>query len=516
MAATADWAFSATVEPTLPALAWVARIRPGVVEVACGNSVRVEPEGIFEGVWAGDDALESVASATTVFGSGVVRRGGDLLLIGPSHSFEGVYFDESGGALVCSNSLVGLLVSTGRELDPRQPYPQIFLRAAAIKWFPQDTARGPLHGAGFDIPVIGGSVAAVYYENLRIGTDLTTEIEAKLRERTFTSFADYRQRLFAMTESVLAQARPREAVVALSSGYDSTATAAVAAQFGARRAISFADARGSVPDSGEPTAEALGMKLEIADRLAYRRSRDLPEAEFLATGMSGEDVIFSAFEEQLRSGLLLTGYWSGHVWQKFTTPYGWWSAPVDVAGNSLTEFRLRTDFIHVPLPHFGAIQDPRMSTMANDADMLQFHVGGGYDRPVPRRLAEEAGVPRGTFAFSKRAANANLHRDGEPAFAPATLESIREFSRREGAEFGVPPRPRFGPLHRRAIRLAHRFHARPLVEPLLARRRSLVHFDPMPGNVLLRWAVSVVRPRYAAVAPSTQSVAGQSVAREES
>jgi len=40
---------------------------------------------------------------------------------------------------------------------------------------------------------------------------------------------------------------------------------------------------------------------------------------------------------------------------------------------------------------------------------------------------------------------------------------------------------------------------RPLVGGLERRRERLVHFEPEFGNLVFRWAVSVVRPRYQAV-----------------
>ncbi len=503
------WTFSTVQSDRLPALAWIATVRPSTVEVDCGRSVRVERDGVFEGTWAGDPDLASVVSATTVFGSGVIVVGDGLVVVGPSHSLEAVYTVERRDEVLVSNSLAGLLTRARLELDPGFLYPPILLQAADLKWFPQDTADGPLRGARVAIPTSGQPVSAYFYENVVIGLDLATSISAKPREPTFNSFADYRQRLFEATESVFANARPRTSVVALSSGYDSTATAAVAAQLGCRRAVTFSRAKPAadgrpMDDSGMAAAAALGLQLETFDRLAYLSRADLPEAEFLATGMSGEDVVITAFEAALAGSVFLTGYWAGHMWHKFTTPFGWQSAPVDVAGCSMTEFRLRTDFFHFPLPYFGAIQTPRMSSMALDPDMQPFTVGGGYDRPVARRLAEEAGIARGSFAISKRAANATLHRDGPAAFAPATLEVVNAFAAREGARLRFPARPAIGRRQRALIKLAHRLRARWLVSRLLDRRRSLVHFDPEPGSLLFRWAVSIVKPRYEALGATVE------------
>ena len=74
----------------------------------------------------------------------------------------------------------------------------------------------------------------------------------------------------------------------------------MAARVGCRRAVSLKTATPigatSIYDSGAATAKTLGMDLQDFDRLAYQGSTDLPEAEFLASGMTGEDVVFSEME----------------------------------------------------------------------------------------------------------------------------------------------------------------------------------------------------------------------------
>ncbi|MDE5832358.1 MAG: hypothetical protein K2H64_05150 [Desulfovibrio sp.] len=40
--------------------------------------------------------------------------------------------------------------------------------------------------------------------------------------------------------------------------------------------------------------------------------------------------------------------------------------------------------------------------------MLPWTLGNAYDRPVPRRLAEEAGVPRELFGMRKAANNPDI------------------------------------------------------------------------------------------------------------
>lgn len=501
-----DWRFDLLAQPTLPALAWVARIRPGRVEVRHGASVKVGDDAFFEGTWAGSPELSALPDATTVFGSGMVARAGVLTAVSPSHHLEGIYHARAGDALVVANSLVGLMVATGLELDPRFDYPSLFLASAELCWMIENDRQGQrqlLHSS-FGIPTRTAPITAWFVENLTVHEDLSISESRKPREAPFESFADYKARLIAATASLFANGAPYEPVVALSSGYDSTAVAAVASQAGCARSVGFDTARrsprdGRDNDSGSPSAAQLGLAHVTRERLAYQDAPDAAEAEFLCAGLAGEDVMFRSFEADLPRSILLSGYWAG---TEFAMPDrdAWRHVrPLTTAGADFGEFRLRTDFFHVPLPVFGAARTLDAPSLLDRAEMDPYRVGGQYDRPIPRRLAEEAGIARGSFATAKRAANVILVREGLDAFTPATRRSIARLAESHGEHVAAKRRRPFSRLERAALRAAHALPATGLVELLERRRAGLTHFEPRFGNLLFRWAVSVVSERYAEV-----------------
>ena len=504
---TASWQFRYAPTPELPALAWVARIRAGSLDVEYGASVRREEAGFFEGTWAGPSELDSLLESTTVFGSGIVARGGDLVVVTPSHHLEGVYQVRAGEALLVSNSLVGLLHAANLALDPEADYPALFRAASALCWLIDDLSEDPagrLIGASVDIPTQTDPVTARYYENLLIRADLSVAEARKRREGPFASFADYSRRLTDALASAISNAGAYQPVVSLSSGYDSTAVAVVAAKVGCRRAVGFSTSRpsphdGGPSDSGAATAELLGLEYELFDRLAYLDSDDLPEAEFLASGTVGEDIIFHALESAVYRTSLLTGYWGGTQFAMSHSDDWRHVGPASTAGADLTEFRLRNDFYHLPLPLFGAAQDPGAPRLLDRPEMEPFRVGGYYDRPIPRRLAEEAGVPRGSFAVAKRAANVLFQHDGPEAFSHASRASLEEFAAREGRRVAFRRRSRVQRRDRAIIAAAHSLKASRLVHSLERRRASLVHFEREFGTLVFRWAVSVIGQRYRAV-----------------
>ena len=223
----------------------------------------------------------------------------------------------------------------------------------------------------------------------------------------------------------------------------------------------------------------------------------MPEAEFLATGNSGEDVSMVTMERHLGRTLLINGMVGNAMWR-----YGRWPRRdlwrTDLSGCSMTEFRLRLDSIYLPLPAFGMTEIPSMQTITQSAQMRPWSVGGYYDEPIARRIAEDAGIPRGSFATFKRAATAVIHLWGKEAMSPASLASAEAFAASEGRDLRLRPRPRLQRRQRLFIKLAHLFRMDRLVVPIQRQRRGLIHFEPRAGSILFRWGVAQVRPRYEA------------------
>ncbi len=106
----------------------------------------------------------------------------------------------------------------------------------------------------------------------------------------------------------------------------------------------------------------------------------------------------------------------------------------DLSSCSLTEFRLRVDFVHLPLLFFGASEKFSIIDITDSPAMRPWTMPGLYDKPMQRRLAEEGGVARGTFATVKRRASATIHRDGLAAMAPASAAAVRRFALTEGRD----------------------------------------------------------------------------------
>jgi len=153
--------------------------------------------------------------------------------------------------------------------------------------------------------------------------------------------------------------------------------------------------------------------------------------------MGGEDYPFLGFGPRAARSILLTGFTGDVVWKRHAEPANDLRRK-DVSGSTLTELRLRHGFVQVPVPvpFIGATHYDALLRMAESEEMRPYQVGGRYDRPVPRRIAEEAGVPRGAFGTVKKAASVVFDWGGL-FWSPTSLQDLEAFERRLLAEQGI-------------------------------------------------------------------------------
>jgi len=68
----------------------------------------------------------------------------------------------------------------------------------------------------------------------------------------------------------------------------------------------------------------------------------------------------------------------------------------------MIEMRLRTNFVHLPPAYFGAGRADRLLAISKSEEMAPWTLWNEYDRPIARRMIEEAGVPRELFGQTKK------------------------------------------------------------------------------------------------------------------
>jgi hypothetical protein len=501
----------------LPRLAWLLELRPGETTATVHHGPWVETAERFfcDGAWDGAFERGALAASGLLMGTGGEIAAGELVLATASHPFDGLYAHRSARCLRISPSLPFLLERAGTRL--------------AIDYIPyQARINETFKGLDYHVdslPLAGGDAVGVYrMRNLRVDGDLEIRIEHKPDAPRFTDFASYRRFLVEglrrIAENAQSPARKHRytLLATVSSGYDSVASAAVAADCGCAEAVTIRSARPEtrsasdeeLDDSGAPVARALGMRVEEFERGAYRDEPGFPEAEFLVGGDLGQDVVMRAFEGRLAERLLISGVHGDMVWglQRGAVkahPLRRDLVRPSASTASISEFKMRVGFVHAPLPCFGAVSFPDIQAISNSPEMTPWTLGTRYDRPIARRLAEERGVDRSLFGHQKRAVTVLLNSAVRvrQQLTGASRSSFERFVANHARERDASVTARF-----RTLYALHHWLRKPIqnANAVLARlgvswRVSspvppLYRHDPGDPSFLVHWGLEHTMPRY--------------------
>lgn len=505
-----------TFRPTsialLPRLAWCASMTVGsdVAELWHGTWVETREGGYVEGAWDDDFAGGRFDQATALFGSGGRAETDGWHFATPTHMMAHLFALPLEGRLVISNSLAFLLAQAEDSLDPAHArYYFDFLRCR------RRGLRQP--PAGYTLPTARRRRIHLFIDtNILILPDLSLHLRPKTTGPAPTDFASYRDLLQTSLRRLLANAAdPRRhhryrPVIALSQGFDSTAVAALASD--CREALTLItppDAK-APGDNAAPIAALLGLNLTTYDRHAYRQLPGAPEAEFCAGMSFGAWSPLAAAVEQLKGACVLMGNYGDDLWTTATNKVlPDLLAPTDslVEASSVNEFRLRTGFIFCPAPWIGAVHGPAIHRISTSAEMKPWRRGGAYDRPIPRRIAEESGIPRTAFGQHKIG---GLHRtmSRAEAMSPAGYSDFQDFlathttSRRPRPGHGltVAAERAAGRLHMWMVaglrRLPTSLYLRCLPLALLPLRDLAHPLWRSPYLFTFHWGIERIRPRY--------------------
>jgi hypothetical protein len=419
---------------TLPKLAWCAVMRRGDETVRVYHGLWVETRDRFfvDGVWDGPFEDGDIDTSGLLMGSGAKIIGNKVVFATPCHTLEKLHLYKTEELAFVSPSIAFLLAKARCGLDMNYiPYESDLL----------EQMLGLKHHVG-DIPLDnGGKMLLCRYRNIEIGSDLEFHIQPKPEPPSIGDYTGYKAFLLTGLARLAENARdPARAVhyrplTTISTGYDSTACSALATEIGCKEAVTFVNAREEydcAQDSGIQIGKLMGLHVREYKQDAYRSLSGFPEAEFAAEGEGGPDVVMVSMEDDLRQRLIITGIHGDMVWER-QSKYGVTSDIVrdTLHGSTLSEFRMRVGFVHVPVPFIGCINFPSIHKISNSDEMAPWSVGGKYDRPIARRIVEEMGVERNSFGMRKLAVTtylpANPFRKKKSVISPNSKESLRRF-----------------------------------------------------------------------------------------
>jgi hypothetical protein len=415
--------FAYSLAESFPPLVWVATFPPNqkIVSVLHGRFVETNPHFFVEGAWAGDFSEGQIQNTDTVFGSGGVLTDETVTFASCTATTDFLYHSNNINHFAISNSLPLLLAMLDDELQIAcEDYSRINM-----------SILDGIHQYQANIPTRKGHVIRVMHRNVRFGTDGITLVEKQLPPE-FKQFEDYRDFMQGRIGELFANARhparknQMKIFSTQSRGYDSTAVNALAAPFGidniftspeSKEKESFYNGKESHTPSDDGTAicTTLGLPCTQIDRRSFEKKALTAEEYYWAGLDNNSDLNLHEITSYVsQPTLLLTGqygeFWytrditGEHRMHYFDDSLKKW----DLAGHGLSEIRLMTGFIQAAIPVIGSRNRTAILRITESPEMLPWRLNTRYDRPIPRRIAEEAGVPREMFGQIKLASIVHL------------------------------------------------------------------------------------------------------------
>jgi hypothetical protein len=404
--------------PALPKLAWLAQVngRDHTCAVTHGLWVETAAQFFIEGVWDGEFTEGAFDRSACVFGSGAVVHDDTLVFVPSASTTDYLYWWSSAdtSAVLVANSLPLLLACRGDELDPAvQDYDAI-----------NNSIKAGIDGYAASVPTVHGGVKRLMHWNLLVSPGGVRQRD-KPRPPGFESFEDYFTYLDQACAGLAANAkdahrrRPMAIFSTQSRGYDSTAANAVMAPHGIDLVLTVSQGKGrgffadedqhlQVNDDGSDICHFFKLPCVAIERRALE-TESSKEYLFYACLHETGDFNFLQIDDHVRQPTVLMTGCLGELWYG-AAYYAEHSGAVnshlvrgDLGNHGLTEIRLQAGYVQLAFPYIGARNRADIFRITESQAMAPWRLHNNYDRPIPRRLAEQTGLPRAAFGQLKMA-----------------------------------------------------------------------------------------------------------------
>jgi len=420
------------IQKTWPKLAWVAKISPDkeTVIVFHGSMVEIGVDWAVEGVWAGTFGDFDFDKTDLFYGSGIRKRNNVLTFVSSASGVDRLWYVKYNEKYYVSNTLPGLLQKTGLNL------------LMDYKFYAKDLTSVQTLGLNRHVKIIKTNYAelhVVYFKNICWNSSGMMVVDKPDTTPELNTFEVYKQYMYDNAVKLGENARDAQRkfkidlLVGLSSGYDSIATAIISKQSGCKKAASIVNPssfwRGS--DSGLHISKKLGLSCQILkhDKKKYRQELSV----WASTGSDGGRNL-TLFDYPKPLCLFFSGGYGDVVWD---INHPLLSEPRGGVNEMLCEFRLIEGLFITVVPWWGIRKAQEIQKINQLKEMVPWSLGTDYDRPVARRIIEEAGISRGHFAIRKKNTASN-----NPYWWPSTKEAHDKFNQYL-IEHGMKPSSRF-------------------------------------------------------------------------
>ena len=385
----------------IPRLAYCVVVDGERVRLYHGVDVEVHGSWFCDGAWDGAFDEGRIDTGFLAGTGGQLIAGGLRLIAGPNPA-DRIFLVRRADGWLASNSLPFLLAMLDDALDPAHlGYRSLF--------------RSLMHGLRIGprtFPTRAGTTVRLLVDETVELVGSASSFASRPAEAPFSDYQGYRAHVVETMGRLVANATdPARTttyppIVTASGGYDSTAVLVLASEVGCHEAVNILRPDPDDPDGGwidHPgvVTEKIGTELLGRERDTWRGRTDLPEVDLAAAGADFTEIVLLAIEDDLEGRFLLCADAGDSLWNYDV--YRGYDDIVrgDTGGQSLSEYRLRHGYIMCSVPYLGFTAMRSIQRITRSQAMAAWSVGGHYDRPIPRRIVEDAGVDRAAFAHRK-------------------------------------------------------------------------------------------------------------------
>jgi len=384
----------------LPPLVWIAECKNSTSEIMVFHGHRVETGKTYcvAAVWDDDFTAADFDKTDIIAGTGIRIRKNKVIFVTPGNTLDRIVYYNLKNGLLVSNSLPAIFAFADIEPLKEYDYQKNF-----------ETIIKGLHKFSGILPTSKNNVFLTYFNNLCYDGNTLVQIQKPDCAPHFHSFDEYNRYLFKTASRVAENARDSnrktiiEIVSTCSSGYDSSLATVIGKHMGSKKVLSIANARSLFkrPDSGEKVAAALGLPCELKNSKQKNYKNEV--AIWVSMG-DALDLHLTVFDFPKPLSLMLTAFHGDMMWERTPFDLTEFLHRHDPSGASFNEWGLHEGVIHMSIGFWAIRRGNEIQHISTLDEMKQWTLFNNYDRPIPRRIIEGAGVHRGDFAYEKRVA----------------------------------------------------------------------------------------------------------------
>lgn len=408
----------------------------GGVKLIVGNAVLLHDTFFAAGVWDGEADKGDLLHASFVCCTGAVFKENEMIFVTPIHMQDTIFSIQTDSDLYFSNSSAFCLAASYSKLDVDY-YNYEYDFCSSLFGYGKDVPGTPLAG--------GREMRFYRCAHIKVTADAQVTVERKYSGLRFKNYQDYERQFHQAMERLVQNATsklrpvPYGQISTVSKGYDAPACCVLAKHVGCDEVLTFNRPKKYLPDLGTKIAQTLDYHfIYELDADIYKRSENYVEAGAFCSGESGTMISHGALSEYISDKLLYMGIRGDSIWNRnsknvnndfdFSASANF--VDVDISFN---EYGLEFNSVLIMPPLFGADNWKSIHELALLEDMLPYTLHNDYDRPIPRRMAEEAGVKREEFGQYKRGAGFSYHYDTlstmKTKMSPKSYASLLSFSK---------------------------------------------------------------------------------------